>query len=234
MRRGMRGGLADEAPHVCHRAMHTITRTRTSPPVGPLRGGVLYPNPLIRSKHVLSLGLNRQEIPVNGSLMLSRSSPQCLTKLISKDSYGFKDSIIFRDCTAQDLFDGYVQIDQDNRVTHTARYGFFRYWRFCERGGITWIPIALTNNARKFGPELSCVKRADHGSGEEVARYSCPRRESRDNRPTGTGHSRSPGRHRESARFHPNMMIGVHQNERDWERYHDRTVYASLGHVHGR
>jgi hypothetical protein len=30
------------------------------------------------------------------------------------------------------------------------------------------------------------------------------------------------------------MMIGVHQNERDWERYHDRTVDASLGHVHGR
>jgi hypothetical protein len=127
-----------------------------------------------------------------------------------------------------------VQIDQDNLVTHTARYGFFRYWRFCEKGGITWIPIALTNNARKFGPELSCVKCADHGSGEEVARYSCRRRESRNDDPTGTGHSRSLERHRESARFHPNMIITVHQNERDWERYHDQTVDASLGYVHGR
>ena len=118
----MEGGLAHEAPHVCNRAMHTIarTRTRTSPIVGPLRGSDCTPTPLIPSKHVLSLDLNQQGIYalVILSAMLDGTS--------FKHSYHFKNSIIFRDCTAPDLSDGYVQIDQDNLVTHTARYGFFR------------------------------------------------------------------------------------------------------------
>lgn len=59
----MRRELADEAPHVCHKAIHTITRTRTrtrtSPAVGPLRGSGLYFNLPSRSNNILSFCLNR-------------------------------------------------------------------------------------------------------------------------------------------------------------------------------